>query len=181
MLMLIGVAGSAPSEQPSAPHTADAVQLAHDTQGSSQTGPLAPFGSFTPPFVERQLQRRAQPPSAPNWVAEGLKVFPVSDKRHVAPTFPKSDSPCGSCKFFVPGVRKAGTTSLYKWIAQHPNVRGVKLDVGIGQVRSSHLSTHSPELTADAGGGAVEWKVRACGSDIINMAAMGSAFESQIC
>lgn len=36
---------------------------------------------------------------------------------------------CG-VHFFIPGVRKGGTTNLYTWIAQHPDVMGVNLNAG---------------------------------------------------
>eukprot|EP00002_Diphylleia_rotans_P001244 TRINITY_DN10697_c0_g1_i20.p1 TRINITY_DN10697_c0_g1~~TRINITY_DN10697_c0_g1_i20.p1 ORF type:complete len:247 (+),score=41.66 TRINITY_DN10697_c0_g1_i20:376-1116(+) len=44
----------------------------------------------------------------------------------------KSPWPKSKCisSFFIIGSRKGGTTSLYNYLAQHPNVKGINLDKG---------------------------------------------------
>ena len=54
-----------------------------------------------------------------------LMSFPVQNGRHVRKDVPSSK--CG-LHFFVPGTRKGGTTSMYTWIAQHPDVVGLQLN-----------------------------------------------------
>lgn len=65
---------------------------------------------------------RHPPRGRGNW--SGIRVYPVTDGSHKRDPIPPTE--CGA-RFFVPGVRKSGTTSMYSWIAAHPGVHGVRL------------------------------------------------------
>tara|TARA_B100000795_G_scaffold11208_3_gene7834 strand:- start:4215 stop:5636 length:1422 start_codon:yes stop_codon:yes gene_type:complete len=95
-----------------------------------------------------------------DWISQGLQIFPsaaLSSEHSGAggaggtgaaeaagqlyEGFPPSN--CGSCRFFVPGFRKSGSTSMYFWIAAHPLVRGVKLDAPLGKARGETFAFRS--------------------------------------